>query len=98
MSHDQLPAEIFSLAEVPKRDQPLYESDGAGAYKLSYVGRHLAAYRRQVAENPGADVPPPPKIVNFDREGWSRLLAVAEPGAKKYFLRLAGAGIVKIAR
>jgi hypothetical protein len=93
-----LPAEINSLSEVTKPDEQLYETDNVGAYKLSYVGQALARYRQLAAENPGEDVPPPRKIVRFDRQDWTRLIAVAEPAARAYFLRMAANGVIKVAR
>jgi hypothetical protein len=93
-----LPAAINSLSEVLMPDAQLYETDNAGAYKLSYVGQALARYRQIAAENPGEDVPPPRKIVRFDRHDWTRLIAVAEPAARIYFLRMAANGVIKVAR
>jgi hypothetical protein len=92
----ELPAHIGSLDEVAKRDQRLYERDKWGdAYQLTHVGTAVANYRRLAAENPGA-VPPPRKVIRFDRKGWALLLAVAEPGAKSYFLRCAATKHIRV--
>jgi hypothetical protein len=94
----QLPPQIDSLGQVSKPDQQMYQSDGAGAYRLSFVGEALARYRRHVAENPGEDVPAPQKILRYAREDWTRLLAVAEPQARSYFIRMAASGVIKVVR
>jgi len=93
----ELPARIDSIDEVAKGDQRLYERDAMGdAYQLTYVGQALANYRRLAAENSGASVPPPRKVVRFDRTGWALLCAVAEPDARAYFLKHAAAGQIKV--
>jgi hypothetical protein len=87
----ELPSRIDKLDEVSKRDQRLYERDAMGdAYQLSYVGTAVANYRRLAAESPGS-VPPPRKVVRFDRAGWARLLAVAAADERSYFMRQAAA-------
>ena len=76
----------------------LYDTDGSGeSYRLNHVGQAVAHYRRLAAENDGLDVPPPRKIVRFDREGWARLLAVVDPAERACFLRQAGARKILIA-
>jgi hypothetical protein len=92
-----IPAARVETLPTPKRDRQLYESDGTGAYELTFAGKVLAHYRQQAAENLG-DVPPPRKIIRFDRETWAHLIAVAEPEARTYFLRQAAAGVIKVAR
>ena len=87
----ELPSRIDKLDEVSKRDQRLYERDAMGdAYQLSYIGTAVANYRQLSAEHPGI-VPPPRKVVRFDREGWARLLAVATADERNYFMRQAAA-------
>jgi hypothetical protein len=92
-----LPERIEQLSDVAVRDQRLYERDTWGdAYQLSYAGTALANYRRLAAENSGVPVPPPRKVVRFDREGWALLLAVAEPEARAYFIQCAAAKSIKV--
>jgi hypothetical protein len=93
----QLAFQVTSLAEVAKPDQQMYTSDASsGGYKLTYVGEALARYRRHAAENRDREVPPPTKIVRFDRQDWAKLIAVAEPEARSYFLKMAGSGVIKV--
>jgi hypothetical protein len=92
-----LPDRIETLDEVTKRDRLLYRRDAAGdAYEITHIGRALARYRQAAAENPGGQVPPPRKMMRFDREGWSQLIAMAEPDARAYFLRCAASGTIKV--
>lgn len=95
-SSPELPARIAKLDDVSKRDQRLYDSDAGEGYKLTYIGQALANYRRLAAENPALEVPPPRKVVRFNRDGWAQLLAVAEPNARAYFLRAAATGTIKV--
>jgi hypothetical protein len=91
-----LAAEVATLASVASPDRSLYQSDGAG-YRLSHSGRLLKKYRELAAENAG-DVPALHKVYDVDREGWYQLIAVAEPEARAYLLRMAASKIIRIAR
>jgi hypothetical protein len=92
-----LASEVDTLASVESPDRSLYQTDGAGGYRLSHSGRLLKQYRELAAENPGA-VPALRKVHDVDREGWYQLIAVAEPEARPYLLRMAANKIIRIAR
>jgi len=91
----ELPPRIDTLDRVSARDQRLYERDAFGdGYQLSYVGSAVANYRSLAAEHP--IVPPPRKVIRFDRKGWALLLAVSAPNERSYFIQQVAAKHIKV--